>query len=248
MKKFFTWQIALALILISLSVIFYFIHYLIFRDAHHIFLYLISDIAFLFLDTMIVVFVLNRLLIYREKEFIAKKLNMIIGAFFSEVGYELLKQFCQSDTNRSAIDKQLLVSNSWTDKDFIKTSKMVVKYESIIDIRGINLINLKDFLVNKRSFLLGLLDNPNLLEQEAFSDLLWAVFHLTDELSHRTSFKGLPEADYQHLSYDIKRVYGQLIVQWLGLMKHLKRDYPYLFSLAIRLNPFDINACVEIKG
>jgi len=31
--------------------------------------------------------------------------------------------------------------------------------------------------------LLGLLGNPNLLEHDSFTDLLWAVFHLMEELS-----------------------------------------------------------------
>ena len=30
--------------------------------------------------------------------------------------------------------------------------------------------------------------------------------------------------------------------QWIEYMKHLKDEYPYLFSLAIRMNPFDCNA------
>jgi hypothetical protein len=29
-------------------------------------------------------------------------------------------------------------------------------------------------------------------------------------------------------------------------MKHLKNSYPYLFSLAVRTNPFDPNAKAEI--
>ena len=28
------------------------------------------------------------------------------------------------------------------------------------------------------------------------------------------------------------------LLQWLDYMRHLKADYPYLFSLAIRTNPF----------
>jgi hypothetical protein len=37
---------------------------------------------------------------------------------------------------------------------------------------------------------------------------------------------------------DIKRAYGLLVDQWLVYMKHLKDNYPYLFSLAMRVNPF----------
>ena len=71
-----------------------------------------------------------------------------------------------------------------------------------------------------------------------FTDLLWAVTHLTEELSHRKDLKTLPNADYEHLSGDIKRAYIMLITEWLAYMKHLKESYPYLFSLAVRTNPF----------
>ena len=91
------------------------------------------------------------------------------------------------------------------------------------------------------------MENPNLLEHESFTNLLWSVFHLTEELIHRRNLKDLPESDYQHLAGDIKRVYHLLILEWLDYMKHLKNNYPYLFSLAIRTNPFDDNACVEVK-
>ena len=92
-----------------------------------------------------------------------------------------------------------------------------------------------------------LLENPNLLEHETFTELLWAVFHLAEELSHRESVEGLTTADYQHLAGDIKRAYELLIREWVIYMKHLKTSYPYLFSLAMRTNPFDPNASVEIK-
>jgi hypothetical protein len=69
---------------------------------------------------------------------------------------------------------------------------------------------------------------------------------LTDELENRRYFKNLPESDSKHLSEDIKRVYNQLILEWLDYMRHLKKDYPYLFSLALRINPFDETALVEV--
>ncbi|MBI5664438.1 MAG: hypothetical protein HZC49_05035 [Nitrospirae bacterium] len=106
---------------------------------------------------------------------------------------------------------------------------------------------LKNYLAEKRNFLLRLLENPVLLEHESFTDLLMAVFHLTEELANRTDIDTLPDSDLQHLSGDINRVYGMLIIQWLGYMKYLKTNYPYLFSLAIRLNPFDQHASPVVK-
>jgi hypothetical protein len=247
MKRFFNWQVILALILISLSVLFYCIHYLIFRDVHHIFLYLIGDIAFLFLDVWIVMLVLHRLLVYREKQSILKKLNMVIGTFFSEVGTELLKKLSRFDPQSADIGRQLVVTKDWADKDFMKIARSIHKRQSNLNSKKEPLDEARDFLVSKRSFLLALLENPNLLEHESFTDLLWAVFHLTDELAHRTDLKKLPDSDYEHLAGDMKRAYHKLLVQWLEYMKHLKRDYPYLFSLAMRTNPFDVNASVEVK-
>ena len=81
------------LLLILLSILFYSLHYAIFRDLHHIFLYLIGDIAFVFIEVLIVTLILHHILSEREKQAMLKKLNMVIGAFFSEVGTPLLKFF-----------------------------------------------------------------------------------------------------------------------------------------------------------
>ena len=113
--------------------------------------------------------------------------------------------------------------------------------ESQLDLK-----DMREFLIKRRDFLLALLGNPNLLEHDNFTDLLWAVFHLTEELNHRTDLNEIPDADRAHLVGDMKRVHVQLISEWLDYMKHLKRDYPYLFSLAIRTNPLDKNASPTI--
>jgi hypothetical protein len=247
MKRLFNWQILLGLSLIALSALVYFIHYLIFRDAHHIFLYLIGDIAFVFLEVLLVTLVLHQLLQYREKKVMLNKLNMVIGAFFSEVGGELLKIFSDFDKKSSEMTQKLVITDDSFKKDFLKICKSVKNHPYNIDSKRGDLENIKNFLKGKRQFLLNLLENPNLLEHESFTNLLWAVFHLTEELTHRRSLNGLPENDYQHLAGDIKRAYHLLIVEWLYYMKHLKANYPYLFSLAARTNPFDTNASVEVK-
>ena len=247
MKRLFNWQVLLGLSLIALSTLVYLIHYFIFRDAHHIFIYLIGDIAFVFFEVLLVTLVLHQLLRYREKKVMLNKLNMVIGAFFSEVGRELLKNFSDFDTKSSEISHKLVITNEFSEKEFLKICKSVKNHTYNIDSKRGDLENIKNFLKEKRQFLLNLLENPNLLEHESFTNLLWAVFHLTDELTHRRSLNGLPETDYQHLAVDIKRAYHLLILEWLYYMKHLKANYPYLFSLAVRTNPFDANASVEVK-
>ncbi len=125
--------------------------------------------------------------------------------------------------------------------------KRLKNYDYKIESQRGNLEDLKNSLIEKRVFLLCLLENPNLLEHETFTDLLWAVFHLTEELACRVDVGQLPKTDHDHLSGDIKRVYVLLISEWLAYMKHLKDAYPYLFSLAVRTNPFDPNASPEVR-
>jgi hypothetical protein len=38
-----------------------------------------------------------------------------------------------------------------------------------------------------------------------------------------------------------------LVQQWLEYVKYLKDNYPYLFSLAMRTNPFDQTASPFVK-
>ncbi len=175
------------------------------------------------------------------------KLNMVIGAFFSEVGRELLKNFSDFDTKSSEISHKLVITNESFEKEFLEIYKSIKNHTYNIDSKRGDLENIKNFLKEKRQFLLNLLENPNLLEHESFTNLLWAVFHLTEELTYRKDLERLPENDYQHLAEDIKRAYHLLILEWLNYMKHLKANYPYLFSLAVRTNPFDTNASVEVK-
>ena len=245
--KRFGWQVFLGLFLVVLSIIFYLLHYAIFRDPHHIFLYLIGDIAFVFIEVLMVTLIIHRLLSEREKRSRLENLTMVIGAFFSEVGTRLLAVFSDFDPTLDSIRRELIVTNNWSDKEFSKMSKRLKNYNYGIETQKVNFKDLRSFLTEKKDFLLRLLENPNLLEHEAFTDLLRAVFHLTEELVARKDFGKLPTSDYEHLAGDIKRAYILLVHQWLDYMKYLKDNYPYLFSLAMRTNPFDQEVSPVVK-
>lgn len=237
MKRYSTF-IFIAFVFIAASGLTYFIHYLIFRDVHHIFIYLVGDLAFLPLEVFLVVIVIERILARREKQAIRHKLNMVVGAFFSEVGTQLLQKLLICFTKNSEIRRQLAIGQNWTQPDFKKAMAFATTLEDKPHCREIDLEGLRKFLIGKRQFLLGLLENPNLLEHERFADLLWAVFHLGEELETRPSVSNLPETDLDHIAGDINRLYGRLAVEWVSYVQHLKSDYPYLFSLIVRIHPF----------
>ena len=247
MGRRFNWQIALAMSLVALSAVVYFVHFLIFRDAHHIFIYMIGDIAFVFIEVLMVTLIIHGVLSLREKRAIMDKLNMVIGAFFTEVGTGLLQRIAALDEDFYEVRQNLLLNKDWTRRDFAQAGKRMAEYDYTIEVKPEALDELRDFLLAKREFLLRLLENPNLLEHESFTDVLWAVTHLAEELSHRATAYGLPAADYEHLAGDVSRAYARTIGEWLTYMEHLQRKYPYLFSLAVRTNPFDPAASAEIE-
>jgi len=169
-----------AALLIAASAGLHYAHYLIFRDAHHVFIYLFGDIAFLPLEVFLVALVIDRLVARHEK---AERLR-----------------------------------------------------------------ELRDFLGGKRDMLVMLLGNPSLLEHESFTDLLWAIFHLLEELSWRESFDSLPPSDLAHLAGDVRRVYTALCAAWLRYCQHLQRAYPYIFSVVVRTHPLQEKPCATVTA
>ena len=226
-------------ILIILSGILYYSHYLIFNDPHHIFIYMLGDIAFIPIEVLIISMIIHHFLDKMEKEHKFEKLNMVIGVFFSEVGSKLLEYISDVDPDLDICRKQFMIDSEWSNKDYDNLVKSMSEMNYDVDTEKIDFENLRTFLVGKRDFIVRLLENPTLLEHEEFTNLLRAVFHLTEELDYRDNISCLPKTDTDHLTGDIKRVYALLALEWFTYMKYNKKNYPYLFSLAIRTNPFD---------
>jgi hypothetical protein len=177
-----------------------------------------------------------------------RKVNMVLGVFFSEVGDYLLGVFSRRQKAVQTIQEPLRITPGWTREQFSEARKKIAALDLKVDAGDVDLTELNKFLKSKRDFMVGLLENPVLVEHEGFSEALLAVFHLQDELNCRKDFTNLPNADRQHLTGDMNRAYGQLVEQWLIYLEHLKDQYPYIFSLAVRKNPFDPNADPVVAG
>ena len=247
MAKLLNWRIVMGFVLIVLSALVYCIHYLIFRDPHHIFMYLVGDIAFVFIEVLLVTMIIDQLLHAREKQTLLFKLNMIIGLFFTEAGRELIARLSTFYPDVEKIRGDLLMTERWSREDFAALERRLETIDYKMDSQRGDLEGLRSFLGEKRDFLLRLLENPNLLEHEEFTDLLWGIIHLAEELSFRKNLAALPKTDHAHLSVDMRRAFTRLVRGWIRYMAHLKKDYPYLFHLAVRTNPFDPKATPEVK-
>jgi hypothetical protein len=242
-----SWKMAVTLGLGGLSALLMLAHVALFGEPRTLFFYLALDVVFVPVQVLLVTVLIERLLNEREKQAKIRKLNIVISAFMSEVGSGLLRRvdaFCGEAPELAA---SLAVTEQWGKDEYQGANRFAAQYQARLSPSSAQLAELRTFLLARRPFVLGLLQNSNLLEHEDFTDLLWGVCHLTEELEARGDFALLPESDLRHLQGDIRRANTLLIREWLSYMRHLQSDYPYIFSLAVRTNPFrpDASAIVQ---
>ncbi|MEJ5328936.1 MAG: hypothetical protein WHT07_02140 [Desulfobaccales bacterium] len=240
------WRFKLSLALVAVSLAIYGVNYLIFRDWGYMMRLFFGQLGFLPLSIIVVTLVINQLLATRAQQARLHKMNIVIGAFFSEVGVALLRRCLRFDARRDQLQQAIGALSRWSSADFQEAHEMLARHPYAVDLDLGDLTELKEFLIRKRDFLLRLLENPTLLEHEAFTNLLWAVCHLGEELGYRRDVSRLSPADREHLAGDLERAYRLLAAQWLTYLQYLKRAYPYLFSLAARINPLRPRAKAEI--
>ncbi len=241
-----SWQIRLGVVLISLSVCGYLIHYIIFQDIRAIFFYLIGNLAFVFINVLLVTLIIQSLLVRSDRANKLLKLDTLIGIFFTELGTWLVWKISSLD-KRMELMQYLKPSYEWGSKDYRFAIAKLREKGLDIQITTKDLIEIKSALAGKRDFIMGLLENQNLVEHQEFTQLLLAVFHVSDELNYRPDLDVLPQSDIDHLIKDLERAYPLLVREWLRYLDHLRVDHPYLYSLAIRTNPMDPDASAIIK-
>jgi hypothetical protein len=243
------WQVELAVLLLVVSAGFYLVRWRFFPtpvEHSEMMRFLVGDIAFLFLQVLLVTVFIDGVSQQREREEMRRKLNMVIGAFFSQAGTELLGRIASADTALPEVRDDLVARGNWTASDYKRARAAFAAHSPVMDFTTCDLSALKGALVREKSYFLGLLGNASLLEHEQFTDMLWAVTHLAEELEVRPDLSDLPRPDLAHLAGDAKRAYLLLGAQWIDYVEHLQRFYPYLFSLVVRSNPLDPTAHVTV--
>ncbi|PKM59279.1 MAG: hypothetical protein CVU99_14285 [Firmicutes bacterium HGW-Firmicutes-4] len=246
MKKHYK-GILLGLGFIALSALLYYSHFLIFHDSHHIFIYLLGDIAFLPVEVLLVSVIFHKVIEDKDKNERFKKINMVLGVYFTEAGIELMQFFSQEDDQLTDFQDSLIIQSHWDTKDYKKAIKQIKSLDLHLNFNTHCLMTLSEFLTSRRDLFLKLLENPILVEHDTFTDLVLALTHAQQELSSRKDLGQLPENDYRHLMSDIERAYKLLLLEWLFYMMHLRKSYPFLYSFYLRTNPFDPHAEVEIQ-
>lgn len=228
MKKI-RYYFVISFILIALSSIMFFIHYLIFGQALNTAYYSLMNLCFIPINSLVVTIMLEKLIDYRAKKDRIEKINMLVGIFFTEVGGKLMHFIIDADK-----DAKNYITNF---EDLNKIKKCLYEYNYKVDMKYIDLCAIKNILVEHNNLFVTLISNESILQHQIFTDLLMSVIHLRDEIIFMEKDNGL-ELNINHLENDVIRVYKNISIQWISYLEYLQKSYPFLYNNAIRVNPF----------
>lgn len=234
-------NILISVVMIVIAISIYIAQIVLFNTPDQTIFYLLQDLAFLPISVILISYILEKYLKNKEKEEKFKKLQIVVSAFYSEVGTTLIRKISLFDNMLPLFKEKVDLSHALDNKEKKILLNQIMSFNYDMDLEKSDLEELKLFLISKKSYITRMFENPNMLEHSRFLDMLWSVFHLLDELENRDDLKSLPDNDKEHLINDFKRAYPLLIYEWIEYMTYLKKEYPYLYSLAIRKIPFGDN-------
>lgn len=232
------WKVLLAAGLALASALLYVAFFSVHPDWLVIEDWFLGSLAFVPFQILIVTLVVDGLLGRREQQARLKKLNIVIGVFFSEIGMELLGGCLALERRAEALVAELRKASRWSPGELAAASARYRAFAPSAAPSVAGLERVQRLLAARRPTLTALMTNPSVLEHEHFTDLLIATLHLKEELQHRQSLSHLPDSDLEHLAGDVRRAYQLATSQWLHYTQHLLTHYPFLYSLAVRTNPF----------
>ena len=221
----------IVILLAAASAAIYALQLILFHDWKDTAFYMLQDWAFLPIQIALVTVIVGRIMNEREKQARLDKTRILTSTFFSDLGTNLLDALVPHMKNREETASYLQSMDHWKGADFEAAAGTVRNTAIQMDLSVQDMINIRDLLNEKRMTLLVIASNPSLLEHEDFTDMLWAIFHLNDELVYRGQIDELPQTDLIHLNVDAERVLKETLVNWLCHLEFLHRNIRIFISL-----------------
>jgi len=169
-----------------------------------------------------------------------RKIHILSGLFFSEIGNTLLRYMVENDGSIDETRKFFQIRTTWQAKDYELQRNGIKKLKINIDPHESNYLFLEKELIGNKDFMVRMLENPAMMEGEGLTELLREIFHLYEEFSVRLNSLNISESDRFHINNDLSRTYRRLMLEWINYMEYLHLNFPGLFGFNKRNNPFRI--------
>ena len=225
--------IMLGIMLSIFSAILYFANFLMFGDAHHLVKSFSEELAFMPVYIFITAVVAERLLWRSEKNEISRRTNALVGTFFNEIGYDIIKILIKYDSNFNTLKSKIKFDKGWDAGTVKSIHKLATSYvygapKGIDDV-----LEIGELLIARKDFLLILMSNASLIEKDEFSELLLAVNHIYEALKTMGDVSNMSQELIDHIHSDIEKVYRCLIGVWSSYLSTIEKEDPYLYKLTI---------------
>ncbi len=228
----------LILLLLCASALLYAIHYLIFRDLHHLAIFGLHELAFVPLEVILVTLGLDQLVEKTHREEARSKVSIIETLYFNESGGTMLRYLTSFDPDAARLRELLQVTQDWRSSDFRQAIRQLKSYPFLLDLDRIDFFGLHYHLSQRHEYYRSMLENPALTQSEAFTEMIMKIYLLWEELDGRTNLYQLPEKDRNYLAELLHEIYRELTEYWLDNVYNHSIHNRFRLHRAIESNPF----------
>ncbi len=228
----------LILLLLCASALLYAIHYLIFRDLHHLAIFGLHELAFVPLEVILVTLGLDQLVEKTHREEARSKVSIIETLYFNESGGTMLRYLTSFDPDAARLRELLQVTEDWHSSDFRQAIRQLKSYPFLLDLDRIDFFGLHYHLSQRHEYYRSMLENPALTQSEAFTEMIMKIYLLWEELDGRTNLYQLPEKDRSYLAELLHEIYRELTEYWLDNVYNHSIHNRFRLHRAIESNPF----------
>lgn len=228
----------LILLLLCASALLYAIHYLIFRDLHHLAIFGLHELAFVPLEVILVTLGLDQLVEKTHREEARSKVSIIETLYFNESGGTMLRYLTSFDPDAARLRELLQVTEDWHSSDFRQAIRQLKSYPFLLDLDRIDFFGLHYHLSQRHEYYRSMLENPALTQSEAFTEMIMKVYLLWEELDGRTNLYQLPEKDRSYLAELLHEIYRELTEYWLDNVYNHSIHNRFRLHRAVESNPF----------
>ncbi len=220
-------------LLFAVSAVIYAVQIILFHQPETTAFYIFQDLAFMPVTIAIATLVVGELINEREHQNRLEKSKMLQSTFYTELGNALVRTLLESAAQSKQIS-ELITFRSMSDRDLKSLQEEIFQMPLDISLSKEIFNQANGLLLSARTSLMVLSSNPLLFEHEAFTDLLWSVFHLMDEYQLRGEFDSLSAGDLEHLNLDYEKTYRQLLSGYIANAQYLHDTYPNLFAATVK--------------
>lgn len=228
----------LILLLLCASALLYAIHYLIFRDLHHLAIFGLHELAFVPLEVILVTLGLDQLVEKTHREEARSKVSIIETLYFNESGGTMLRYLTSFDPDAARLRELLQVTQDWHSSDFRQAIRQLKSYPFLLDLDRIDFFGLHYHLSQRHEYYRSMLENPALTQSEAFTEMIMKIYLLWEELDGRTNLYQLPEKDRSYLAELLHEIYRELTEYWLDNVYNHSIHNRFRLHRAVESNPF----------